>query len=185
MPPSRTSTVKNKYRAKNPSSPSKTQTTKNKVDAGSKTGKFTNSKLSGKVQKSTSKTNPKQKRSRLYTEKELNIPALNMITPVGVQKPKGKKKGKESMMTILSIVTAERNNQVESKMMKARQMEEIREARKAESEKKQEMKAAKFTELKDSMRKKRKRVSRVEEAGLNSDAATASNLKSRKNVSFV
>ncbi|RKF83741.1 60S ribosomal subunit assembly/export protein loc1 [Golovinomyces cichoracearum] len=186
MPPSRTSTVKNKYRAKNPSSPSKTQTTRNKVDAGSKTGKFTNSKLSGKVQKSTSKTNLKQKRrSRIYTEKELNIPALNMITPVGVQKPKGKKKGKESMMTILSIVTAERNNQVESRMMKARQLEEIREARKAESEKKQEMKAAKFTELKDSMRKKRKRVSRVEEAGLNSDAATASNLKSRKNVSFV
>lgn len=192
MPPSRTSTIKNKYRAKNPSSPSKTQTTRNKVDAGSKTGKFTNSKLSGKVQKSTSKTNPKQKRrSRIYTEKELNIPALNMITPVGVQKPKGKKKGKvfvddrESMMTILSIVTAERNNQVESRMMKARQMEEIREARKAESEKKQEMKAAKFTELKESMRKKRKRVSRVEEAGPNSDAATASNLKSRKNVSFV
>ena len=30
----------------------------------------------------------------MYTEKELNIPALNMITPIGVEKPKGKKKGK-------------------------------------------------------------------------------------------
>lgn len=30
----------------------------------------------------------------MYTEKELAIPALNMITPVGVEKPKGKKKGK-------------------------------------------------------------------------------------------
>lgn len=30
----------------------------------------------------------------MYTEKELDIPALNMITPVGVEKPKGKKKGK-------------------------------------------------------------------------------------------
>lgn len=30
----------------------------------------------------------------MYTEKELDIPQLNMITPIGVGKPKGKKKGK-------------------------------------------------------------------------------------------
>lgn len=30
----------------------------------------------------------------MYSEKELDIPALNMITPIGVEKPKGKKKGK-------------------------------------------------------------------------------------------
>jgi 60S ribosomal subunit assembly/export protein LOC1 len=35
-----------------------------------------------------------KKKRRVYTEKELGIPALNMITPVGVEKPKGKKKGK-------------------------------------------------------------------------------------------
>lgn len=40
-----------------------------------------------------SKLNKKKKR-RVYTEKELGIPQLNMITPVGVEKPKGKKKGK-------------------------------------------------------------------------------------------
>lgn len=31
---------------------------------------------------------------RVYTEKELGVQALNMITPVGVEKPKGGKKGK-------------------------------------------------------------------------------------------
>lgn len=31
---------------------------------------------------------------RVYTEKELGVPTLNMITPVGVEKPKGGKKGK-------------------------------------------------------------------------------------------
>lgn len=35
-----------------------------------------------------------RKKRRVYTEKELDIPQLNMITPVGVEKPKGKKKGK-------------------------------------------------------------------------------------------
>lgn len=37
---------------------------------------------------------PQRKKRRVYTEKELGLPQLNMITPVGVQKPKGKKKGK-------------------------------------------------------------------------------------------
>lgn len=36
----------------------------------------------------------KKKKRRVYTEKELGVPTLNMITPVGVEKPKGKKKGK-------------------------------------------------------------------------------------------
>ncbi len=36
----------------------------------------------------------KRKKKRVYTEKELAIPELNMVTPVGVTKPRGKKKGK-------------------------------------------------------------------------------------------
>ncbi len=35
----------------------------------------------------------------------------------------------ESMLTILAMVNADKDGQIESKMMKARQMEEIREAR--------------------------------------------------------
>lgn len=36
----------------------------------------------------------KKIKKREYTEKELDLPQLNMITPVGVTKPRGKKKGK-------------------------------------------------------------------------------------------
>lgn len=44
------------------------------------------------------------------------------------------------MATILAIVNAEKEGQIESKMMKNRQMEEIREARKKEAEARQEKK---------------------------------------------
>lgn len=50
-----------------------------------------------KEQKSKPRTvqeNLKKKKKRVYTEKELDLPELNQITPVGVVKPKGKKKGK-------------------------------------------------------------------------------------------
>ena len=41
------------------------------------------------------------------------------------------------MNTILAIVQAEKEGQIESKMMKARQLEEIRQAREKESEARQ------------------------------------------------
>ena len=73
-----------------------------------------------------------------------------MITPVGVEKPRRGKKGKvfvddgPGLMTILKMVEAEVEGQVEGKMMRARQMEEIREARKAEMEKKAEARKGKL-----------------------------------------
>lgn len=94
-----------------------------------------------------------RKKKRVYTEKELNIPALNMITPAGVVKPQGKKKGKvfvddqESMMTILAMVNADKEGQIESKMIKARQMEEIRQARAREMEERQRERKAKFVSV--------------------------------------
>lgn len=36
----------------------------------------------------------KKPKKKKYTAEELGVPKLNMITPVGVVKPKGKKKGK-------------------------------------------------------------------------------------------
>lgn len=39
-------------------------------------------------------SNLKKKQKREYTEAELDLPRLNAITPAGVVKPKGKKKGK-------------------------------------------------------------------------------------------
>jgi len=47
-----------------------------------------------KQQKTKSAQGPAKRKKRVYTEKELGIPKLNMITPVGVDLPKGKKKGK-------------------------------------------------------------------------------------------
>ena len=47
-------------------------------------------------------------------------------------------------MTILAIVNADKEGQIESKMMKARQMEEIREARRKEAEARQEQKRSKL-----------------------------------------
>lgn len=45
-------------------------------------------------QKTKPSTGPVKKKRKVYSEKELGVPRLNMITPVGVEKPKGKKKGK-------------------------------------------------------------------------------------------
>jgi 60S ribosomal subunit assembly/export protein LOC1 len=86
-----------------------------------------------------------KKKQRVYTDKELNLPTLNMITPAGVTQPtRGKKKGKvfiddrESMMTILALVNAQKEGQIESKIMRERQLEEVREARRKEAEKRKE-----------------------------------------------
>lgn len=106
-----------------------------------------------KTKRKSGDSNRTKKKRRFYSEQELGIPKLNMITPVGVQKPKGKKKGKvfvddpESMMTILAIVNAQKDGEIESKVMKARQMEEIREARLREAEKRQEEKLQKLVRI--------------------------------------
>lgn len=61
------------------------------------------------------------------------------------------------MNTILAIVQAEKEGQIESKMIKARQLEEIREARRIEAEKKNEERKNKLEQTKEGLRKKRKR----------------------------
>lgn len=63
------------------------------------------------------------------------------------------------MTTLLAMVQAEKDGQIESKMIKARQMEAIREARKAEADKKDQEKKAKLEDAKQSLKKKRKRKS--------------------------
>lgn len=90
------------------------------------------------------------------------------------------------MSTILAIVQAEKDGQIESKMIKARQMEEIREARRVEAEKKEEEKKSKLDETKESLRKKRKRNKTFgDEKDDISDAVSAgTNVKSRKRVAF-
>ena len=92
-------------------------------------------------------------------------------------------------MTILAMVNADKEGQIESKMMKARQMEEIREARKAEAEKRQEIRKAKLDETKEGIRKKRKRPNGDdgEKDNTRSEAAAGTKplkLKKKKSVSF-
>jgi 60S ribosomal subunit assembly/export protein LOC1 len=75
-------------------------------DAGSRHGATSRSRVEKKTklpppkqQKTKSaagklKHGSEKKRPRVYTDKELGIPKLNMITPVGVAEPRGKRRGK-------------------------------------------------------------------------------------------
>lgn len=108
----------------------------------------------GGAQKSKSNSSaPNKRKRRTYTEAELDIPKLNGIIPTGIAKPKGQKKGKKfvddptSMMAIMSVVNAEKEKNVESKIMRARQLEEVREAKRKEAEQRAEEKTAKFVSL--------------------------------------
>ena len=91
------------------------------------------------------------------------------------------------MKTILAIVNAEKEGQIESKMVKARQMEEIREARRKEQEQKEAVKKEKFEEVKDSLRKKRRRgkhdQGQASQEEPISDSVSAAS-KKKKRVSF-
>ncbi|RSM14472.1 hypothetical protein CDV31_005361 [Fusarium ambrosium] len=186
----RTKTIKNKHAAGGASSKSSKDVggAKSKKPKGTPPSKQVKDK--GREALLRKLKNPKK---RKYTDDQLGIPTLNKITPVGVVKPRGKKKGKvfvddrESMSTILSLVQAEKNGQIESKMIKARQMEEIREARKVEQQKKEEDKKSKLEDAKDALRKKRKRKSAGDEESLKeytSAGTKAGKAKTKKRVSF-
>ncbi|PQE30797.1 60S ribosomal subunit assembly export LOC1 protein [Rutstroemia sp. NJR-2017a WRK4] len=192
MAPSRTSTVKSKHAANKSGIRNSKNSTRPQGDGVSKSRskKATQSKGAPPTKLQGNKLATLKKKRRVYTEKELGIPALNMITPVGVEKPKGKKKGKvfvddrESMMTILAMVNAEKDGQIESKMMKARQMEEIREARKEELAKKQDRKKEYLEKVKGDLRKKRKRGGEDEKAHSDAPAGTMPLKQKKKTVSF-
>ncbi|KAJ5092330.1 60S ribosomal subunit assembly/export protein [Penicillium alfredii] len=138
--------------------------------------------------------NLKKTKKRVYTEAELDLPKLNAITPVGVVKPKGKKKGKtfvddeEGMRTILAMVNAEKEGQIESKMMKARQLEEIREAKRKEAEARHAKKKSKLEDAKDAIRQKKKRKSGddkpTEPAPKTAKGTSKPPKEKRKSVSF-
>ncbi|KAK7409581.1 60S ribosomal subunit assembly/export protein [Neonectria magnoliae] len=201
MAPSRTSTVKNKHAAaksgiansKAARRPPSDGIVKSSAKKSKNTGSLPNKQVKDKGRDALIKKlrNPKK---RSYTEEELGIPKLNTITPVGVIKPKGKKKGKvfvddrESMNTILSLVQAEKNGQIESKMIKARQMEEIREARKVEAEKKEFERESKIETFKDALRKRRKRKTTDDAKDSVKDVSItgtkAGKAKGKKRVSF-
>ncbi|PYH98862.1 hypothetical protein BO71DRAFT_343943 [Aspergillus ellipticus CBS 707.79] len=139
----------------------------------------------------TEKSQLRKTKKREYTEEELGLPKLNQITPVGVVKPKGKKKGKtfvddaEGMRTILAIVNAEKEGQIESKMIKARQLEEIREAKRKEAEARMAEKKSKLEDVKQSIRQKRKHKGDAGESKAAASSSGSSKPKGKKkSVSF-
>lgn len=132
---------------KKPSAPTKTPSAISKV----RKQKATVSKQTQvKTKRLSAKDALNKKKKRVYTAEELGVPQLNGIVPIGVEKPKGKKKGKvfvddaDSMMTILKIVEADKKGQIESKILRERQLEEVREARRKEQEGRYEEKKAKL-----------------------------------------
>lgn len=182
---------------------SKTGTTKGakkgsaKPSSMSSASKPRKSSSSGKpapkpTQQKTKSVQTKKKPPHMrYTEKELKVPQLNGIRPAGVAKPPNAKKGKtfvddkESMNTILALVMAEKEGNIESKMMRARQLEEVREARRIEAEKRAESKKAGFEDRKQSLKEKsKKRRNTDSEIGAVEEAPEKSTKKPRKRVSF-
>lgn len=164
MAPSKTRTVKNKHAAPKAMG---VKVSKKGAFADDGKAKRKGPPPSSKAKPSKAKALLHKRKKRVYSEKELDVPKLNMITPAGVEKPKGKKKkvfvdDRESMNTILAMVQADKAGEIESKIMKARQMEEIREARRIEAEKKEAEKRAKLEETKESLRRKRKRTHQSE-----------------------
>lgn len=94
MAPSRTTTVKSKHAANKSGIRNSKTSARPQGDGVSKSKKPKGKGPPPKPQKSAGSLAALKKKRRVYTEKELGIPALNMITPIGVEKPKGKKKGK-------------------------------------------------------------------------------------------
>lgn len=59
-------------------------------------------------------------------------------------------------MTIMALVAAEKEGQIESKMVKMRRMEEIRDARRVEAEKKEEERRKRLEGVKKGLKRGRK-----------------------------
>jgi 60S ribosomal subunit assembly/export protein LOC1 len=102
MAPSKTRTVKNKHAGPKggsggSSAPGKGGAKRSATDGVSKPSKNKGPKgpvVSQQVKEKNRALLMRRPKKKKYTEAELGIPTLNMITPIGVEKPKGKKKGK-------------------------------------------------------------------------------------------
>lgn len=140
-----------------------------------------------------------KKKKPTYTDAQLNLPVLNSIVPANAKTTHkaggtGKKKNKvyvddaESMMTIMAIVNAEKDGELEGKVQKERQMEEIREARRKEAEKKELARKGKLEsvkqDIKDSKKSKKASDSRHAETVAKDTNKQMNGKAKRKSVSF-
>jgi 60S ribosomal subunit assembly/export protein LOC1 len=93
----RTKTVKNKHAAsKSGISNSKAASKRPAMDGIVRPKRNKSGKTPATISKQVKEKGAQGKKNKRksYTAEQLGIPTLNMITPVGVEKPKGKKKGK-------------------------------------------------------------------------------------------
>ena len=142
------------------------------------------------VQQKTKSTKLGQKKKKVYTAEQLGIPELNGIRPTGVQKAPNMKKGKvftddgEGMKAIMAMVMAEKEGNIESKLIKARHLEELREARKAEAEKRAASKKEGLEERKQDIKGGKKRRQTTDGAATPDAAPEKVAKKTKKRVSF-
>ncbi|ETN40819.1 uncharacterized protein HMPREF1541_05099 [Cyphellophora europaea CBS 101466] len=141
---------------------------------------------------------PAKKKAPTYTDKQLGLPSLNSIVPISHPskaasgKGTGKKKGKvfvddvEAMQTIMSIVNAEKDGVIESKMIKMRRLEEIREARQKEQEKRDAQKKGELQGKMEEVKGKRKRKRGLDEVSkaANENGERELKPKKKKSVAF-
>lgn len=103
MAPTRTRTVKNKHAAPKSGTSGK-GARRSATDAVAKSKKPKGAPLSKQVKEKNRAALAKKPKKKTYSEEELGIPKLNMITPVGIVKPPGKKKGKVFVDDMVSLL---------------------------------------------------------------------------------
>ncbi len=145
----------------------------------------------------------KKKQQKKYSEKELDIPLLNESINPGAIKKKGKKKGKKFVADGDTVLLTRLIKQIndgkdevnESKLEKARRMEDVRELGRKEIERKESVKMKALEKAKDEVkitasqaRSERRRASRLKKRLSRSvgdgDADEAKAKKPKKSVSF-
>lgn len=178
---------------------------KSATSGPSKSARKSSTKLPSKMSKQI-KTKPgaqaqkPKKKKPAYTDKQLNLPVLNSIVPANAKTVlkaggTGKKKGKvfvddtESMMTILAMVNADKEGQIESKVAKQRQMQEIRDARLKEAEAKERKRQGKLDKVKQDIKEGSKKSKKAEfekenEAPKSRSRDSKEGRPKRKSVSF-